>query len=115
MSCLSDENLAALVDGSASAEQADEWNRHVDECDSCAVRLLREQRRRTGSPAVAVAADGDGGTDPDATVTVKPVGKPILDAKAEHPPTDAIPGYRIHKRENELRHDGYPFFMVLPA
>ncbi len=91
MSCLSDENLGALVDGSADAEQTDAWNRHVDECDSCAGRLRRKQRASDQSKT------SDPATDPDATITVKPVGKPNLDAKAEQPPADAIPGYKILK------------------
>ena len=43
VSCLSDENLAALVDGLADAEQTDAWNQHIDSCDSCAARLLPKQ------------------------------------------------------------------------
>ena len=77
MSCLSDENLAALVGGSASAVQADEWNRHVDECDSCDARLLRKQRatyKATRADA-ASGAHGDEGPDRDATITVKPAGE----------------------------------------
>ena len=77
MPCLSDENLAALVDGSADAEQADEWDCHVDECDSCAARLRRKQR----SSDQGESSD----SDPDATITVQPIGKPNLDAKAERP------------------------------
>ena len=91
MSCLSDENLAALVDGSADAEQTDAWNRHVDECDSCAGRLRRKQR------ASDQGETSDPATDPDATITVKPVGKPNLDAGGDQLPAEAIPGYRILK------------------
>ncbi len=110
MSCLTDENLPALVDGSADAEQLATWKAHISTCDACATRFAR---RQVGSPE---PEPEPGSTiDPDATITVKLVGKPNLDAKAGQPPADAIPGYRIHKRENELRHDGYPFFMVLPA
>ena len=61
MSCLSDENLAALVDGSADAEQTFEWNRHIDLCDRCAARLLRKQRASNQSES--------SDPDPDATIT----------------------------------------------
>ena len=44
MSCLSDENLAAWVDGSADAEQTIAWNRPIDSWDSCAARRLRKPR-----------------------------------------------------------------------
>ena len=61
MSCLSDENPAALVDGPVDAVQTDEWNRHIDSCDRYAARLLRKQRagnqRESSDP------------DPDATIT----------------------------------------------
>jgi hypothetical protein len=84
MPCLRDENLAALVDGSANAAQ-------TDECDSCAGRLRRKQRASDQSKM------SDPATDPDATITVKPPGKPNLDAGADQLPADAIPGYRILK------------------
>ena len=91
MSCLSDENLAALVDGSADAGQTDEWNRHIGSCDGCAGRLFRKQQ---------AASQGES-SDPDETVTVqppiKPPVKPNLDAGADQLPADAIPGYRILK------------------
>ena len=99
MSCLSDENLAALVSGSASDEQLSAWHDHIATCDSCAAKAMRRQagmHNDRGDGSAPTAGDAEP-PDPDATITVKPVGKPNLDAKAEHPPTDAIPGYRILK------------------
>ena len=40
--CLSDEQIAAFVGSSASAEQMATWNDHIDRCDSCAARLAEK-------------------------------------------------------------------------
>jgi len=99
VSCLSDKNLAALVDGSASDEQLSAWHDHIATCDSCAAKAMRRQAGVTDAsehePTVEAATSDS--SDPDATVSIKPIGKPNLDAKAELPPSDAIPGYRILK------------------
>ena len=50
MSCLSDENLAALVDGSADAEQLAMWKAHISTCDVCATRFARKQVGSMMSP-----------------------------------------------------------------
>ena len=71
MSCLSDENLAALVDDSADTEQSATWEAHIATCDACATRFARKQ---VGSSRSKPASDA--ATDPDATITVKPIGKP---------------------------------------
>ena len=92
MSCLSDENLAALISGSANAEQLATWKAHLASCDSCTLRLGKKQAGLDESPQAASAPTaGDANPrDPDATITVKPVGKPKLDAGAAHGPGDAI-------------------------
>ena len=99
MSCLSDENLAALVGGSATAEQRTMWNAHIAKCDSCAVQVARREHAAAANATVAPAqsAAGNDASDPDATITFKPVGKPNLDVKADQLPADAIPGYKILK------------------
>ncbi len=66
MSCLSDENLAALVDGSADAEPTEAWRRQFDSCDRYAGRLFRKQRASD-----RVESSNSYG-DPDATITVEP-------------------------------------------
>ncbi len=50
MSCLSDENLAAFVDGSATDEQLSAWHDHIATCDSCATRFARKQVGSMMSP-----------------------------------------------------------------
>ena len=50
MSCLSDENLAALVGGSADAEQWATWKAHIATCDACAIRFARKQVGSMMSP-----------------------------------------------------------------
>ncbi|MBW8042147.1 MAG: protein kinase [Planctomycetes bacterium] len=90
---MSNENLAALVDGSASDEQLSAWHDHIATCDSCAAKAKQRQAGVTDREPTAEAAAA-GSSDPDATIT----GKPDLDAKAELPPSDAIPGYRILKQ-----------------
>lgn len=66
MSCLNDENLAALVNGSAEVEQTDAWNRPIDSWECCAARRLRKQRASNQSESPG--ADPD--PDPDATITL---------------------------------------------
>ena len=63
MSCLNNENLAGLVDGSADTEQTDAWNRHIDSCDRSAAQRLRKQRASNQSESP------DADTDPYATIT----------------------------------------------
>ena len=43
MSCLSDENLAALVDGWADAEPRSAWAAHLAQFDSYAAKAMRRQ------------------------------------------------------------------------
>ena len=110
MSCLSNENLAALVGGSADAEQLSTWKAHISKCDTCATRFARKQVGLSPSELVS-----DPSADPDATITVKP----NLDAGAAGAPSDAIPGYLILKElhrggqgvvyqaiQDPLRHEG---------
>jgi len=52
VSCLSDENLAALVSGSASDKQLSAWHDHIATCDSCAAKAMR---RQAGVPDVTAA------------------------------------------------------------
>ena len=72
MSCLSDENLAAWVSGSASDKPLSAWHDHIATCDSCAAKAMRRQAgvhndRGDGS----APTDGDAEPpDPDATITV---------------------------------------------
>ncbi len=65
MSCLSDKNLAALVDGSADAEQSLRWKEHISTCDACATRLARKQVGLSQPEPTS-----DSAADPDATITV---------------------------------------------
>ena len=50
MACLTDQNLASYVAGSARPEQMSAWNEHLDGCESCAPmgRLVQPK----GGPAV---------------------------------------------------------------
>ena len=50
MPCLSDENLAALVDGSALAQHLATWKAHIATCDACAARFARKQVGSMMSP-----------------------------------------------------------------
>ena len=61
MSCLSDENLAALVDGSSDAEQSVTWKAHISTCDACATRFARKQVGSSQSELASHSAP-----DPDA-------------------------------------------------
>ena len=45
--CLSARDLAAFVDGSASATEMDRWDRHLDVCESCATRAAAAQAEQT--------------------------------------------------------------------
>ena len=65
MSCLSDENLAALVGGTAGTEQSATWKAHISTCDACATRFARKQ---VGSSQPEPTSDS--AADPDATITV---------------------------------------------
>ena len=49
---LSDEDLAAFVDGLASAGSAAAWNEHLDSCASCTNRLIEKKAElhRQGHP-----------------------------------------------------------------
>ena len=85
--CLSDHDLEAFVGQGASQDRMAAWKSHLATCESCLARVARREH---------VTAD-DSDTDPDATVTVKPVGKPNVDAGAASASADAIPGYRILK------------------
>ncbi len=50
MSCLSDENLAALVDGSALAQHLVTWKAHIAACGAYATRFARKQVGSMMSP-----------------------------------------------------------------
>ena len=50
MPCLSDENLAAVVDGSATDEQLSAWHDHIATCDSCAAKAMRRQAGVSDAP-----------------------------------------------------------------
>ena len=70
MTCLSDENLAALVGGSANAEQSATWKAHLAGCDSCTLRYGRKQAgldELAKPDAASGPADDDGSRDADAT------------------------------------------------
>ena len=97
--CLSDHDLEAFVGGTASHGRVSGWKTHLASCDSCALRLGRLQAGSSGQsePVQAQEEVGHGSRDSDATITVKPVGKPNLDAGAASAPGDAIPGYKILK------------------
>src|SRR5262249_23826393 len=68
--CLTDQDLAALVYGSASPEQISAWKQHLERCASCAARLEKEraaypehcacdaQEAADGSPDDGSATDG---------------------------------------------------------
>ena len=49
MPCLSDENLAAIVEGRVTPEQIATWNAHVSTCDNCTLRFGRLQAGLTDS------------------------------------------------------------------
>ena len=85
--CLSDHDLEAFVGQGAPQERVSAWKAHLATCDSCLARVARREH----------VTASDSATDPDATITVKPVGKPNLDAGTDQLPADAIPGYRILK------------------
>ena len=99
--CLSDRDLTMLRADSGSPEQITAWNDHVAACDSCALRFARSGSAQSGANdrEEDVQAESQATPEPDAdeTVTVKPVGKPNLDAGAASAPGDAIPGYQILK------------------
>ncbi len=94
--CLSDLNLEAFVGGSASEQEMSAWSVHLETCDTCTARLARKQNALSAATGKD-ESEREPKTDPDATLSVKPMGKPKLDARAELPPSDAIPGYRILK------------------
>ena len=82
--CLTDYELDAFVQGTASAEQASKWNVHFDTCDTCGRRVAKKVAKLTG-------------LSQQATEMPHPEGTVDVDAGAGLPPDDAIPGYRILK------------------
>ncbi len=79
--CLTDDDLDAFVQGTASAEQVSNWNVHFDVCDSCSRRVAKQIAKLTigHSPQA---------TEPAGTVDLGEMGLP---------PDDAIPGYKVLK------------------
>ncbi len=104
--CLSDHDLAAFVEASATPEQLSTWNEHLNTCDSCALRLARRHVSPTGSRdnAYSKHRGQDEGPDQDATFAFQPPSHPEIDAGGALPPANAIPGYRILK---ELHRGGH--------
>ena len=80
--CLSDEELAVFVERSAPGERLDEWNRHVDDCDSCAARLARR-----------FATRADRTDDPEATRTHEPARSSSLSGRL--PPGTQLGDFRL--------------------
>ncbi len=95
--CLTDQDLAAFVDGSAQPDQMSAWNQHLDGCNSCAARRDRKVAVRTVPPGPSAPAENPGSGSAE-TITVKPP----LDAGAGLP-EDAIPGYHILKELHARR------------
>src|SRR5262245_32621742 len=44
--CLTDQDLAALIQGSAAPKQIAAWKQHVEGCESCASRLAKTRIAR---------------------------------------------------------------------
>jgi len=58
--CLSSQEFTTFVDGSASAESATMWRRHLRECDSCATVLLRIRAGLKSAPESSLEASSQG-------------------------------------------------------
>ncbi|MHC4098902.1 MAG: protein kinase domain-containing protein, partial [Planctomycetota bacterium] len=56
--CLSSQEFSSFVGGSASAEAATMWRRHLRECDSCATTLLRMRAGIESVPESTAEASG---------------------------------------------------------
>ncbi len=56
--CLSSQEFSSFVCGSASAEAATMWRRHLRECDSCATTLLKMRAGIESVPESTVEASG---------------------------------------------------------
>ena len=58
--CLSSQEFTTFVDGSASAESATMWRRHLRECDPCATVLLRIRAGLESAPESTLEASSQG-------------------------------------------------------
>ena len=90
--CLSDHDLTALVEGSASDDEVSAWKAHIGSCDACAERSAGKRAELRSVSPNSEKAKGS-----KARETINLPGQPTLDAATEVLPIGAIRGYTILK------------------